>query len=97
MMACLLSAQRTSAHECMTTRNFIAVGNQYACIRELTSAEVRATNKREGLIHLEHLERVADQDVESGFSPSVSVGEFSRRLDVRSQIWDAQRNLRYSD
>ena len=83
------------AQECSNTRNFIAANNQYFCIRELTPGEVRKINRREGLIHLNQLERVADQDVDRGYDPSVSVSEFSRRLDVRSELQDRQRNLKY--
>ena len=88
-------ATKTMAQECIGTRNFILANNQYSCIRELSPAEVHEINKRQALFQLNQLERVADQDVKRGYDPSVSVGEFSRRLDVRSEIQERQLNLIY--
>lgn len=86
---------KVMAQECVGTRNFIATNSQYFCIRELSPGEVREINKRQALFQLNQLESIADQDVERGYDPSVSVSEFSRRLDVRSEIQDRQRRLRY--
>ena len=88
-------APKTTAQECVGTRNFIATNTQYSCIRELSPGEVREINKRQALFQLNQLEKIADQDIKRGYDPSVSLNEFGRRLDVRSEIQDRQRNLIY--
>ena len=45
----------------------------------------------------DRMQRAAEQDVRRGYDPSVSLSEFRRRLDRRSDIWDAQREHRYSN
>ena len=77
--------------------NHISVGGKTACVRTMSSEEIRKSYRYHRGKKLERMERAAERDVERGYDPSVSLSEFRRRLNKRSDIQDAQRKHRYSN
>ena len=77
--------------------NSISSGGQTVCVRTMSPEEVKQSYKYHRGKKLDRMERAAERDVRRGYDPSVSLSEFRRRLDRRSDIWDAQLEHRYSN
>ena len=77
--------------------NYISSGGNTMCVRTMSPEEVKQSNKYHRGKKLERMERAAESDVRRGFNSSVSLSEFRKRLDRRSDIWDAQREHRSSN
>ena len=77
--------------------NSISSGGQTVCVRTMSPEEVKQSYQYHRGKKLDRMQRAAERDVRRGYDPSVSLSEFRRRLDRRSDIWDAQREHRYSN
>ena len=80
--------------ECLSG-NLVSIPGHSICIRKMSNEEVRTANYYRRLNHLKRLEANAEIDVRRGWDPSVSVGEFGRRLDRRSDIQEKIRDMEY--
>jgi len=80
-----------------TCSNQIIVGGQATCLRRMSTEEVRLSRKHYRGKALDRMERSAERSIQQGYDPDVSLEEFRNRLNRRSNIWDAQRELRFSD
>ena len=80
-----------------TCSNQILVGGQATCLRRMSTEEVRLSRKHYRGKALDRMERAAERSIQQGYDPDVSLEEFRNRLNRRSDIWDAQRELRFSD
>jgi len=88
---------------------FIVVGGKAKCLRKVTAEEAAAAYQQRRQIELREqeeakaaqinrlksLEQDAQRRVIDGYSPNVSIQEFQRRLDQRSDIQDSIRDLKY--
>ena len=61
----------------------------------MSNSEVAAFEYYTRLSSLKRAERKADESVQRGFDPSVSVGQFRKRLDKRSDIQKKIIDMKY--
>lgn len=88
---------------------FIQVGNKSSCVRRMTPTEIQAAEeahrrtiarqeaeRRENNIRiLQQQYKDADRRVKDGYDPNVSMQEFMRRLDSRSEINNQLNQQKY--
>ena len=90
--------------ECLS-RNFIRVSGEQICIREVKGKELEAYYRQRRFTALRRRVKEADDKykqydrlVERGYDPDVSLGEFRRRLNKRTEAFDekldAKQDLR---
>ena len=75
--------------------NTISVPGQKVCLRKMSNSEVAAFEYYTRLSSLKRAEREADKSVQRGFDPSVSLGEFRKRLDKQSEIQEKIMDMKY--
>ena len=78
--------------QCLS-RNYVQSGNERVCIKELKGEELEAYYYVKRLNRLKRALKRADRSVARGYDPDVSVAEFSRRLDKRSDLQDQLREM----
>ena len=81
--------------ECLSG-NIISVPGHRICVRKMSKEEISAAIYYRRLNYLQDQEVKADKAVQRGYHPDVSLGEFRRRLDKRSDIQDEIQDMKYA-